>query len=506
MNWPGKAECFKTIQTPSLATLRPCPEESVNFDTTENLIIEGDNLEDLKLLQKSYLGKVKMIYIDPPYNTGNDFIYPDNYTESLQTYLEYTGQIDAAGRKFGTNTEADGRFHSKWLNMMYPRLYLARNLLHEDGVVFVSIDEREFTGLRTLMNEIFGEECFVTAITVLCNPKGRSQDKYFATNHEYVVAYSKQPLSKGHFSIEKHEDQVAAEYTEEDERGRFRLLELRNTHREFGRHNRKNLYYPFFVDDEGTVSLEPDETSTKVLPDWDDGFEGCWTRDRAKAARDIEFVVAQQVKGRWKMYRKSYASGAERMLKTIFLDKRYYTERGQKAFNQLFNTKAKIFQSPKSPYLLMDLMRTCTTSDDLILDFFAGSGTAAHATLEVNRQDSGNRKFILVQLPEPCDQESAAYRAGLKTIADICAERVRRVIKKLNDEDAGKLDMDSGERPDRGFRVFKLAESNFTTWDAQVPHEEGTLLAQLEKHVTHIRDGRTADDILYELLLKAVSR
>ena len=161
MNWPGKADCFKTIQTPSLGTLRPCPEESVNFDTTENLIIEGDNLEVLKLLQKSYLGKVKMIYIDPPYNTGNDFIYPDNYTESLQTYLEYTGQVDAEGKKFGTNTEADGRFHSKWLNMMYPRLYLARNLLRDDGVIFISIDDHEVDNLRKLCNEIFGEENFV---------------------------------------------------------------------------------------------------------------------------------------------------------------------------------------------------------------------------------------------------------------------------------------------------------------------------------------------------------
>ncbi len=234
MNWPGKAECFRTLQKPSMATLLPVREESVNFNTSENLIIEGDNLEVLKLLQKSYLGKVKMIYIDPPYNTGNDFIYPDNYSESLQTYLEYTGQVDAQRRKFGTNTDADGRFHSKWLNMMYPRLYLARNLLREDGVIFASIDEREFCNFRGLMNEVFGEECFVAAITVLCNPKGRSQDKYFATNHEYVLVYGKSQLSKGAFSIEKEESQIVQEYTEEDDADKYRLLELRNTHRECG--------------------------------------------------------------------------------------------------------------------------------------------------------------------------------------------------------------------------------------------------------------------------------
>src|SRR6266852_3445460 len=190
MNWPGKADCFKTIQAPSLGTLRPCLEESVNFDTTENLIIEGDNLEVLKLLQKSYLGKVKMIYIDPPYNTGNDFIYPDNYTESLQTYLEYTGQVDAEGRKFGTNTDTDGRFHSKWLNMMYPRLYIARNLLREDGVIMISIDDHEQDNLKTVMREVFGEENFCA--TFVWNTEGNTDNQYAVkVNHEYVLAYYK---------------------------------------------------------------------------------------------------------------------------------------------------------------------------------------------------------------------------------------------------------------------------------------------------------------------------
>ncbi len=192
MNWPGKAECFKTIQAPSLGTLRPCPEESVNFDTTENLIIEGDNLEVLKLLQKSYLGKVKMIYIDPPYNTGNDFIYPDNISESLQTYLEYTGQVDAEGQKFGTNTEADGRFHSKWLNMMYPRLYLARNLLSDDGVIFISIDDHEVAAMKFLLNNVFGEEQFLIQFVWHRRQMADSRNENRAsTDHEYVVSYKK---------------------------------------------------------------------------------------------------------------------------------------------------------------------------------------------------------------------------------------------------------------------------------------------------------------------------
>lgn len=510
MTWPGKAECFKTIQSPSMGTLLPVPKESIDFDTTENLIIEGDNLEVLKLLQKPYLGKVKMIYIDPPYNTGNDFIYPDNYSESLQTYLEYTHQTDAEGKKFGTNTEDSGRFHSRWLTMMYPRLYLARNLLCESGSIFISIDEKELNNLRSICNDIFGEECFVAIITVLCNPKGRSQDKYFATNHEYVVVYSKNPLPKGFFAIAKEEDQIEAEYTEEDDGGKYRLLELRNTHREFGRHNRRNLYYPFFVNLDGDINLNQEDGFEQVLPIWEDGFEGCWTWEHAKAERDLALLVAQQVKGRWKIYRKSYANGADRMLKTILFDKSFYTERGQKEFNQLFGTKAKLFQSPKSPYLLAQLLQTSTEDSDLILDFFAGSGTAAHAVIAQNATDGGKRNYIIVQLPEPLDPEDSNQKASVeycdklgrpRNIAELTKERVRRAAAKLNNAEDGQLPLYG--KQDRGFRVFKLAESNFKGWNAQVPQEAQALEKQLELHIEHIREGRTSQDILYEILLKS---
>lgn len=504
MTWPGKNECLKIIQQPSIATLKPCREESVNFDTTENLFIEGDNLEVLKLLQKAYYGKVKMIYIDPPYNTGKEFIYPDNYSETLDTYLAYSGQVDAEGRKFSTNTESEGRFHTKWMKMMYPRLFLARNLLSEDGVIFMSIDDHEIDNLHKLAREIFGDECFVAAITVLCNPKGRSQDKYFATNHEYLLVYSKNPLPKGFFSIAKDDDQIEVEYPEEDDDGKYRLLELRNTHREFGKHNRKNLYYPFYVNDAGDVFLEEAAGLSKVLPNWDDGFEGCWTWERPKAEKDIAFLVAQKMGDRWKIYRKSYASGADRMLKTILVEKDFYTERGQKAFNQLFNTKEKIFQSPKSPALLAQLIATCTANDSVILDFFSGSATTAHAILDSNKQDGGQRRFILVQLPEPCDEVSAAFKAGYKSIADIGKERIRRVIKKLNDEDAGKLDLDGGKESDRGFRVYKLDRSNFKVWDSeQAAKAPEGIAKQLELHEQHIDPHAGQEDILYELLLKS---
>src|SRR3990170_1997601 len=227
LNWPGKADCFKTIQAPSLGTLRPCSEESVNFDTTENLIIEGDNLEVLKLLQKSYLGKVKMIYIDPPYNTGNDFIYPDNYTESLQTYLEYTGQVDAEGHKFGTNTDADGRFHSKWLNMMYPRLYLARNLLREDGVIFVSIDDVESANLRILLNDIFGESNFIANLLWQKRYVSNATAKYVSDMHDHVMVYARSLDSIRFGLVERTEEQLKDyKNPDDDERGVWRAQDL----------------------------------------------------------------------------------------------------------------------------------------------------------------------------------------------------------------------------------------------------------------------------------------
>ena len=500
LNWHGKRRARQLALTPSTGTLRPCPEDSVNWDTTQNIVIEGDNLEVLKLLQKSYAGKVKLIYIDPPYNTGKDFIYPDDYRDSIKNYLEVTGQVDGEGRKLTSNTEASGRFHTDWLNMMYPRLKLARNLLREDGAIFISIDEKEFHNLRLICNEVFGEECFVAAITVLCNPKGRSQDKYFATNHEYVIGYSKTPLPKGYFAIAKEEDQIDAEYPEEDEGGKYRLLELRNTHREFGRHNRKNLFYPLYANEDGEVFLSGNGDLHKILPLWDDGFEGCWTWDRSKAERHLHFLVAREVNGRWKVYRKNYANGADRMLKTILVDKSYYTERGQKEFNKLFGTKAKLFQSPKSPYLLAQLLQTATSDSDIILDFFAGSGTTGHAVMSQNQSDGSNRRYVLVQLPEPLDPKNQEQKAAAdycdkmkrpRNIAEIAKERLRRAgsnIREGNRMFAGDL----------GFRVFKLDSSNIRAWE---PNRDD-LPKTLAESVEHLKTDRTEDDILYELLLK----
>ncbi|MHB1097181.1 MAG: site-specific DNA-methyltransferase [Gemmatimonadaceae bacterium] len=483
MTWPGKADCFRAIQAPSLGTLRPCPEESVNFATTENLIIEGDNLEVLKLLQKSYLGKVKMIYIDPPYNTGNDFIYPDNFSESLQTYLEYTGQVDAEGRKFGTNTETDGRFHSKWMNMMYPRLYLARNLLREDGVIFISIDDSEIDSLKKLASEIFGEENFVAQLVWKNKYNSGALTKGFSSVHEYILCFSKLPVEMLQAPLS---EEARAEYKSRDskyaKRGGFVTQPLATGSKD----TRPNLRFPIVWN------------GNEIWPE----KQWIWSRERVEAALANDEIVVNESEGRLGVRVKQYLrneDGEVRKTKPLSLLVGPYNQEGSKEIEGLLGPD--VFDFPK-PCGLIRFLLSITTSehdrgDGIILDFMAGSGTTAHAVLDLNKQDAGNRKFILVQLPEPTD------RSDYPTIAEITKERVRRVIKKLNDEDAGKLDLGGATKQDRGFRVFKLAESNFTPWDADAPPDAGALARQLQLHVAHVRDGRTPSDLLYEILLKS---
>jgi len=500
LNWKGKKRARAFALTPSLGTLRPATNDGVDWEATKNIVIEGDNLEVLKLLRKSYAGRVKLIYIDPPYNTGNDFVYSDDYRDSIGNYERLTGQRDAEGVQMTSNKETSGRFHTDWLNMIYPRLMLAKELLASDGAIFVSIDESEIQNLRYAMDAAFGSTNFVATLSILSNPKGRSQDKYFASNHDYVVVYGGSVLPKGHFSIEKDEDQVEQDYPEEDEGGKFRYLELRNTHREFGRFNRKDLYYPLYVLPDGSVSVERVADAQSILPDWDDGFEGCWTWGKDKARKDIDLLVGRDVRGRTKIFRKAYASGADRMLKTILVDRAFITERGQREFNSLFGTKAKLFQSPKSPLLIAELLSTITSGDDIVLDFFAGSGTTGHAVMSLNAQDGGDRRFILVQLPEPLDPTQASQKAAAEfcekmgkplNIAEITKERLRRAGAKIKEENAG-VEIDTG------FRVYRLATSNLKPW--QPDHEN--LEASLLDAVDNVLPGRTEDDLLVELLLK----
>jgi adenine-specific DNA-methyltransferase len=499
MTWPGKADCFKTLQKPSLGTLRPCPEESVNFDTSENLIIEGDNLEVLKLLQKSYLGKVKMIYIDPPYNTGNDFIYPDNYSESLQTYLEYTGQVDAEGRKFGTNTDTDGRFHSKWLNMMYPRLYLARNLLREDGVIFITVDNQEVDNLKKVGHEVFGEENFVAGVVWQKKVSPANDAKWFSSDHDYVIVYARNKDIWRPNGLDRSEAQIAYyKNPDNDPRGDWNSATYTCNKT---RSERPNLYYPITNPHTGQ-EVWPKETAVwKYAKDISDrqqkekrlywGVDGNAQFPRIKLfLTEMDKVVPRSIWG--------YADVG-------------HTQEATNELRALLGDTG--FDTPKPSRLVKRMLEITGNQDDdtVILDFFAGSGTTAHAVLDLNKNDGGNRKFILVQLPEPTD------RQDYPTIADITKERVRRVIKKLNDEDEAAAKIPAqlalspgpspasgrGEKTDRGFRVFKLAESNFKPWHAEVPHDAQTLSKQLELHVDHVRDGRTPSDLLYEILLKS---
>jgi adenine-specific DNA-methyltransferase len=302
-------------------------------------------------------------------------------------------------------------------------------------------------------------------------------------------------------SLAKSDDEVEESYPEQDARGRFRALELRNTHRQFGRHNRRNLWYPLYVARAtGAVSPDYSADAIEVYPLWDDGFEGCWTWGVDKVRSQADDLVGRSVNGRWKVFRKAYSHDkdgavARKKSKTILLDRGFSTERGQASFDELMG--AGLFQSPKPVELLAHAIGMAARESDIVLDFFAGSGTSAHAVLDLNEQDGANRRFLLVQLPEPTGRED------YPTIADITKERVRRVIQKLNEEDSGKLDLEEAKKQDRGFRVFKLAESNFKTWEAEKPKDADGLAKQLELHVQHIRDGRTADDLLYEILLKS---
>lgn len=503
LTWAGKAEAFRNVQSASVGTLLPMPEESVNFDTSENLVIEGDNLEVLKLLQKSYHGKVKMIYIDPPYNTGNEFIYPDNYREGLDDYLRYSGQVSDEGLKQSTNTETGGRFHSKWLNMMYPRLFLARNLLRDDGVIFVSIDDNEYFNLRSLMNEIFGEENFISSIIVQANKRGQTY-KEIAKTHEYILLYSR-GMDAVLYELEKNDEALPFE----DSKGKFDLWELRNRNPKFGRFNRPNLFFPIYVapslkDESGysNVSLEHSETfSVEVFPRNSEGADGCWRWGRDKiqgsdtTSKTPVLVAKQKRDGRWNVYEKSRKSTTK--AKSLWDETAVISEQGTIELGEL--GLSGVFDHPKPIGLVKKCVQIASNQEeDIVLDFFAGCGTTGDAVLRLNHEAGGNIRFILVQLPEKTDN------SDYPTIAHITRERVRRVISKLNEADANKLDLEGKATQDRGFRAFKLSSSNFKIWDAnQAATNAQQLAEQLRLYADNVQGKRSQDDILFELILKA---
>lgn len=488
MNWPGKADCMKIIQRPSVGTLKPCREESVDFDATENLFIEGDNLEVLKLLQKSYYNKVKMIYIDPPYNTGNEFVYPDDYSESLDTYLKYTGQVDNEGKKFSTNVESDGRFHSKWMNMMYPRLYLARNLLKEDGVIFISIDDNEVSNLRKICDDVFGEENFIAKLVWKRRASSAMADNMISVDHEYVLIYTR-GFFKGFYGLEK--DFSGFKNPDNDPRGDWVLGDLTVG---MTKEQRPNQFYELKDPQTGNIySPNPSRVwayipiSMKKLIDENCIFFPDSTDKRPMIKRfkkDLENKnnpISSLIPASSNKTDSSYFSGLN-------------TE-GTKIIQELFDSNVFNYSKPVS--LISSFIHQTLDKNEIVLDFFAGSCPLAQSIFENNCLNNKNNKFIVIQLPESTNQEE------YKTIADIGKERIRRVIKKIREEKENQLDFDKDKKLDLGFKVFKLDKSNFKVWDAESSEKQKDLESQLELHIDHINPSSTQEDILYELLMKA---
>jgi adenine-specific DNA-methyltransferase len=520
--WNGKSRARRIAQTPSTGTLRPCPEESVNWDTTKNLFIEGDNLEVLKLLQKSYHKKVKMIYIDPPYNTGKEFIYPDKFQDNLDTYLRYSGQVTVEGFKLSPNAETSGRYHTNWLNMMYPRLKLARNLLADDGVLFVSIDDNEDSNLRKMCNEIFGEENFLSKIVIQSNKRGQTY-KEIAKCHEYLFVYYKSDNSSLG-ELDKEDGSLPFE----DAEGNYDLWELRNRNPKFGRHNRPNLYYPIYIDpdsrnDEGLFNISIDEGenfSEVVFPKNSQGEDSCWRWSKDKVLKDGINITPQVLYGKikrdggWNIYEKSRKSTTK--AKSIWADTGVISEQGTVESGRI--GMGGMLEFPKPLELIRRCVQLGTVDGDIVMDFFAGSGTTAHAVMQQCVNDRQNRKCISVQLPEPTYEykngeriaktiNKKAFEAGLETIADIAKERIRRVAKKIEAERMEKTKESKEKFPgmneempnlDLGFKVFKLDSSSICPWDADFDNLERTLFNSVE----NIKQNRSEADVLYELLLK----
>ena len=495
--WPDKRNAIRLANAPTTDTLRPCREESVDFDNTQNLYIEGDNLQVLKLLRENYLGKVKMIYIDPPYNTGNDFVYNDDFSQSADEYVHNSGQTDEEGNRLVANTESNGRFHTDWLNMVYPRLKVAKDLLSMNGVIFISIDDGELDNLRKVCNEIFGESNFVADVAVVNNLKGRNDKKYIARANERLLMYVRS-LEFEEYGLSLDE-KVVSDYKEKDSKGNYRLLELRKRGGADTREERPNMYYPFFVNPEdGTVRLEKDDTHyLEALPVKSDGVDGRWRWGKETALKNIDYVLGKQVQGkeRYNIYEKDYLedeNGQRRIRpKSVMSGASYSTDGATKEYRALM--KPLEFDSPKPVALLRDLVEYANSPNDdsIILDFFSGSATTAHAVMQLNAEDGGKRKFIMVQLPEATDEKSEAYKAGYKNICEIGKERIRRAGKKIKEESPlTTQDLDTG------FRVLKLDSSNM-----QDVYYTPAEFNERDLFEDNIKPGRTEEDLLFQTMI-----
>jgi len=505
--WNGKSKTIKLAQSPSTGTLIPSKDDSKNWDTTGNLYIEGDNLEVLKQLQKTYYGKIKMIYIDPPYNTGGDFVYKDDFKDNIQNYKELTKQTNRA------NPETNGRYHTDWLNMMYSRLMLAKNLLSKDGVIFISIDDNEQKNLSKILDEVFGEQNFYSQVIVQSNKRGQTY-KQISKTHEYLLCFTKNEDTEVN---ELEKDAESNDLNLSDKIGNYNIRELRNRNPKFGRFNRPNLFYPIYVntrvlDKDGfsPISLEKSpEFDFEVLPKNSLGQDSCWRWGQALLIKNIdvdtqlsEVIAKIKNDGNYNIYEK-YRKMTYKP-KSIWDEVELITERGTVELGQL--GLSQYFDFPKPIGLIKKVLQIGTSKEDTILDFFSGSATTAHAVMQLNAEDGGNRKFIMVQLPELTDESSEAYKAGYKNICEIGKERIRRAGEQIKQDlidkknKASLLD-DNIVDPktfDNGFKVFKLESTNIIPWDGTIKFDEDTIFSQTEV----IKEDRTSLDVLYEIMLK----
>lgn len=494
--WPDKKKSVVLANQPINKTLRLDRKKSVGRDgtpgsiDTENIYIEGDNLDALKLLQETYLGKVKMIYIDPPYNTGADLIYDDNFSQEQGLYAGISAQLDDDGNRLVENTESNGRFHTDWLNMLYPRLRLSKDLLSIDGVIFISIDDNENNNLKKICDEVFGATNFIGQITVVGNPRGRDYGG-IARMHDYILVYRKSESAELNL-IEDKEN----EFKLFDDLGGFELRELRNRNIKFNKENRPNLYYPFFVDPNTEdknglhpISLDSMDGWIELWPLESQGINVVWRWGKEKSQKNLNVnIMAKPMRNGSYMIVEKYRESRV-MARSVWWDKDTNTEKGTLLIKELM--EGKVFDYPKPVEMIQRIVEMGTSAGDIVLDFFSGSGTSAHALLNMNAKDDGGRLFIMIQLPESAEGNTDARKAGFKTICDIGEERIRRAGKKIKEEHPNaNLDI--------GFRVFKVDSSNMKdVYYKPDGYDQG----QIDLFADNIKEDRTPEDLLFQVML-----
>lgn len=494
--WPDKSKAILLANSPINATLRPCREDSVDFDNTQNLYIEGDNLDVLKCLKETYLHKVKMIYIDPPYNTGNDFVYEDDFAQSSEEYLANSGQFDEQGNRMFTNAESNGRFHTDWLNMIYPRLKVARDILTDDGVIFISIDDNEVENLRKVCDEVFGEQNFITQINWVSKSGGSADERYIIKATEYILVYTKAKDSAifGKEEAETSSDKYKLTDKHEEERGKYTLKKL--DFRMTSQHYTEALNYPV-IDPDGN-ELWPGGKNHRQ----DGGWNWRWSKAKYEWGVKNDFIqFVKNNKGSWTLNTKQYQKvdncnrPTERGLayRNFIPSSELNTTQGSRLIAEYF--ESKIFEYAKPHQLICKCMKIANCDKNaLILDFFSGSATTAHAVMQLNSEDGGNRKFIMVQLPEKTEEKSEAFKAGYKNICEIGKERIRRAGKKIKEESPlTTQDLDTG------FRVLKLDSTNMQ--DIYYSPKDISQ-ADLFSQVDNVKPDRTGEDLLFQVMLE----